>query len=89
MILLFQDIVDYRPAGIIYPNFVPFLQIRISIVIQNGNQVRPGSVAIGKLLQVLPYSLLKFVFTHQAFQLPHHDWRLMVNDIAIQRTGIF
>jgi hypothetical protein len=67
---------------------VPGRQIRLRPCVKDRNQLRPGSIAVGKLLQVFPQPLPEPLLTHDRLQLAHHDRRLVVNDIAVHLPGL-
>src|SRR5437899_180225 len=65
----------------------PLFEIEIGTIVENLDQIGPGRIPELKLLQVDAQAVLKLLWTENAFKLPHHDRRLLINDGSVKTAG--
>ena len=79
---------DGRASRLFNPRVTPHGQVFRRALVEDGNEIRPGGVAELVLAKILAQSVSKRVGSHDGLELSHDDRRFLINDRAVQCSGI-
>ena len=56
--------------------------------IEDVDELVPGGIAVSKSAQIGLQPVLQLALSHALLQLAHHDGSLVIDDVAIEQTGL-
>ena len=59
-----------------------------SLLVEGGDQVVPGGIAVGVICEVLLQAALHDVGLHHLLEHAHHDGGLVVDDVVVEQAGV-
>ena len=79
---------DVGHAFLFHPHMTELLEHGLGLHrVENADQVVPGGIAVGVVVEILPQSVLQGDGAHLLLQFLHHGGCLVVDDVAIEQTG--